>query len=420
MSAHTTPRRPVPPAVFLALLAVLALGAVAPVPAQQTAAPQAIDRPEIPDIPVVTQDGREVQFYSDLVRGRTVAVNFIFTTCTTICPPLGLNFGRLRQQLGERAGRDVFLLSVSVDPGNDTPERLRAWSEKFGAGPGWTLVTGKPAEITRLLKALGAFTADARTHTPLILLGNDTAGRWTRTYGLAPPAELARQLDDLATPAQAVSRRVPAEAPAPAGARGTIRKAALRTAAGTDDGPAARRYFTDVVLIDQDGREQRLYSDLLQGKIVLVHSMFTQCNGVCPVMTATVARIQERLGDRLGRDVHLLSLSVDPANDTPARLKEYAGRFNARPGWYFLTGSKENLDLALHKLGLHVEKREEHLTLMMLGNDRTGLWKKALGLAQVDEVWKVFETVLNDQGEEKGAGAPAGAGSPAGAEPRSR
>jgi protein SCO1 len=416
MSARITTRRIVPPAVLLALLAALAPGAfAAPIRTQQTAAPQAIDRPEIPDIPVVTQDGREVQFYSDLVRGRTVAVNFIFTTCTTICPPLGLNFGRLRQQLGERAGRDVFLLSVSVDPGNDTPERLRAWSEKFGAGPGWTLVTGKPAEITRLLKALGAFTADARAHTPLILLGNDAAGRWTRTYGLASPAELERQLADLATAPRAQ------EAPAPAAARGTIRKAALRTVAGTDDGAAARRYFTDVILIDQDGREQRLYSDLLQGKIVLIHSMFTQCNGVCPVMAGTVARIQERLGDRLGRDVHLLSLSVDPANDTPARLKEYAGRFNARPGWYFLTGSKENLDLALHKLGLHVEKREEHLTLMMLGNDRTGLWKKALGLAQVDEVWKVFETVLNDEGKDgKAGGAPGGAGSPAGAEPRSR
>lgn len=403
-------------AAFLVLALVL-LALVAPVRAQQTATPQAIDRPEIPDIPVVTQDGREVQFYSDLVRGRTVAVNFIFTTCTTICPPLGLNFGRLRQQLGERAGRDLFLLSVSVDPGNDTPERLRAWSEKFGAGPGWTLVTGKPAEVTRLLKALGAFNADVRAHTPLILLGNDQTGRWTRTYGLAPPAELAKQLTDLAGEPQ------PKEALAPASGRGVIRKAGLRTTAGPDATAAARNYFTDVVLIDQDGREQRLYSDLLQGKVVLIHSMFTQCNGVCPVMTATVARIQERLGDRLGRDVHLLSLSVDPANDTPARLKEYAGRFNARPGWYFLTGSKENLELALHKLGLQVARREEHLTLMMLGNDRTGLWKKALGLAQADEVWKVFETVLNDSGDGqdgKGTAAPGGTGSPAGAEPRSR
>ncbi|HLL75605.1 MAG TPA: SCO family protein, partial [Pyrinomonadaceae bacterium] len=94
----------------------------------------------IPDVPVLDQDGRELNFYSDLVRGKTVAVNFIFTTCTTICPPLGATFARVQRDLGERAGRDVHLISVSVDPANDTPERLKAWGAKFKAAPGWTFV----------------------------------------------------------------------------------------------------------------------------------------------------------------------------------------------------------------------------------------------------------------------------------------
>lgn len=148
----------------------------------------------IPDVAVVDQTGAERHFYRDLVAGKTVAVNFVFTTCTTICPPMGANFARLRRELGADAGRDLHLISVSVDPTTDTPERLAAWAEKFGAGEGWTLVTGERAEITRLLKALEVFTPDVDQHSPVVLIGNDEAGSWTRAYGLAPPAKLEELL----------------------------------------------------------------------------------------------------------------------------------------------------------------------------------------------------------------------------------
>jgi protein SCO1 len=161
---------------------------------------ETLDRLVIPDVPVIDQDGKTVRFYSDLVKDRVVAVNFVFTTCTTICPPLGANFAKLRQLLGDRAGRDVRLISVSVDPATDTPERLKAWSQKFGAGPGWILVTGDRAEITRLLKALGVYTSGLGDHSPLVLLGNDARHRWTRAYGLAPPATLAALIDEIAKP----------------------------------------------------------------------------------------------------------------------------------------------------------------------------------------------------------------------------
>jgi protein SCO1 len=149
---------------------------------------------DVPDVPVLDQEGRPRRFHGDLVAGRNVAVNFIFTSCTTICPPLAATFGKLRQLLGERAGRDVHLISISVDPTTDTPERLAAWSRKFGAGPGWTLVTGRREDIAHLLKALGAYTADVNDHPPLVLIGN-ARGQWTRAYGLAAPAKLAAAID---------------------------------------------------------------------------------------------------------------------------------------------------------------------------------------------------------------------------------
>lgn len=149
---------------------------------------------DIPDIAVRDQDGRELDFYSDLVEGRTVAMNFVFTTCTTICPPMGANFGRLQDELGERLGKDVHLISISVDPRTDTPPRLNAWAAKFGARDGWSLVTGDPQEIEGLLKALEVFNADIREHSPVVLIGDDERGEWTRAYGLAGPAELAKIL----------------------------------------------------------------------------------------------------------------------------------------------------------------------------------------------------------------------------------
>lgn len=152
----------------------------------------------IPDVEVVTQDGETVRFYRDLIEGRVVAINFVFTTCTTICPPMGAIFGSLEKQLGERAGRDVHLISVSVDPTTDSPQRLAEWAAKFGRTPGWTLVTGDKATIVSLLKALQVFTPDFEDHAPIALLGNDARGTWTRASALAAPARIAEILDGLA------------------------------------------------------------------------------------------------------------------------------------------------------------------------------------------------------------------------------
>lgn len=170
---------------------------------------------------------------------------------------------------------------------------------------------------------------------------------------------------------------------------------AQQPAAQTDT--PAHKYFTDVELINQNGEKMKFYSDLLQGKVVIINSFFATCQGSCLPLNQNLAKVQEALGDRLGKDVYIVSISVDPAVDTPPNLKQYAKKLQARPGWFFLTGSKENVDFALKKIGQYVDDKQDHLNIFIIGNERTGLWKKAFGLAKSDEIVKVVESVVNDQ-----------------------
>lgn len=151
----------------------------------------------IPDVEVTTHDGRRVNFYRDLIQGKVVAVNFVFTTCTTVCPPMGALFGNVQKQNGTRLGKDIHLVSVSIDPVVDTPQRLKSWASKFGARDGWTLVTGEQQEITRLLKAMNVYVPNFQDHQAVTLLGNDATGEWKRTYGFTSAAKLTAMLDDI-------------------------------------------------------------------------------------------------------------------------------------------------------------------------------------------------------------------------------
>ena len=141
----------------------------------------------------------------------------------------------------------------------------------------------------------------------------------------------------------------------------------------------------------------RLYSDLLKGKTVIIDSFFATCQGSCLPMSRNLAKVQDALGDRLGKDAVIISISVDPTVDTPPALKAYAKKLNARPGWYFMTGDKQNVDFALKKLGQFVDDKQDHLNIFIIGNERTGLWKKAFGLAPPEELVKIVDSVLNDQ-----------------------
>ncbi|HEX2059794.1 MAG TPA: SCO family protein [Thermoanaerobaculia bacterium] len=160
---------------------------------------------------------------------------------------------------------------------------------------------------------------------------------------------------------------------------------------------AGLKYFTDLELVDHNGKKVRFYSDLIDGKIVVINSFFATCTGVCPVMSGTFKKIQAALGDRIGRDVHLVSIAVDPENDTPAQLRKYAKATAARPGWTFITGDKESVETALYKLGLKTANKESHTPVVLIGNEPKGVWKKAYGLAAADEVVRLVQEVVAAQ-----------------------
>jgi protein SCO1 len=160
---------------------------------------------------------------------------------------------------------------------------------------------------------------------------------------------------------------------------------------------AAQKYFTDLPLVNQNGDNLRFYSDLIKGKTVVINVFFTNCHGACPPMILNMQKIQDYLGDKLGKEVLLISMTVDPMIDTPAQLKEYAKKFKAKPGWHFVTGKKENVELALAKLGQAVKTREAHTNIFIIGNELTGLWKKAMGLAKPEELIKIVASVVEDK-----------------------
>ena len=151
----------------------------------------------LPNVPLVDQDGHPVDLYQDLIEDKVVAMSFIFTSCTTICPPMGASFGKLQGELGELLGREVGLVSVSIDPTTDTPQRLKKWAAQFGASEDWTLLTGSKQDVDQVLRALEVFTPTTEDHGPFVLLGNDRSHRWMRVNGLTPPAKLASILKDL-------------------------------------------------------------------------------------------------------------------------------------------------------------------------------------------------------------------------------
>src|SRR5262245_493558 len=107
-------------------------------------------RDYFPDVPLITHEGKTVRFFDDLTEGKVVVINFIYTSCPDACPLETARLLQVQKILGERVGQDVFLYSISIDPLRDTPEVLRAYSERFGTGPGWLFLTGQPADIALL------------------------------------------------------------------------------------------------------------------------------------------------------------------------------------------------------------------------------------------------------------------------------
>jgi protein SCO1 len=152
-----------------------------------------------PNIELTTQDGKKVHFYDDLIKGKIVAVAFIYTTCQYACPLETARMAQVQKKLGDRVGNDIFFYSISIDPVHDTPEALKAYMEKFHVGPGWTFLTGKKEDIDFLQKRLGVYSdpsVNADGHLPHLLIGNEATGTWIRANALDNPSFQARMIGE--------------------------------------------------------------------------------------------------------------------------------------------------------------------------------------------------------------------------------
>lgn len=146
----------------------------------------------VPDVEVTDQNNRKLHFYRDLVQGKTVAINFIFTTCTTICPPLTANFASVQKKMLEHGDKSLHLISVTIDPENDTPAKLKSYAEMFNAQPGWTFVTGTRSQLELLWNAFSISAGNKLDHSPTVAIGNDPRHQWVFASGLNSPEKLSK------------------------------------------------------------------------------------------------------------------------------------------------------------------------------------------------------------------------------------
>lgn len=149
------------------------------------------------DVQLINQRGQMVNLQQDLVHDRIVVMSFIYTTCTTVCPVVSSIMSKVQKKLGARVGSDVQLVSITVDPQRDNPQRLLSYSARFQNGPGWSWLTGSQQAISDTLKGLGTWTADFENHPPLIMIGDGRSQYWTRFYGFTDPAVLVDRVERL-------------------------------------------------------------------------------------------------------------------------------------------------------------------------------------------------------------------------------
>jgi len=181
------------------LAAVALAGVVALLPGATTAAnPWGADY--FPNVTLTTHDGATVRFYDDLLRGKSVAVNLMYTSCQDECPLETARLVQVQRLLGERVGRDIFFYSITIDPKHDTPAVLKAYAEKFGVGRGWLFLTGGEEDLKLVARKLGLARrtdgANRDGHQPILMIGREPTGQWMRNSATASPKYLATTIGD--------------------------------------------------------------------------------------------------------------------------------------------------------------------------------------------------------------------------------
>lgn len=157
---------------------------------------RAVVKYNMPDVVLLTQDGDEINFNSFLKGDKTVLVDFIFSTCSTICPLLSAGFAHFQDQLGPQR-ENVQLVSFTIDPEYDTPAILDEYSERYGAEKGWTFLTGDIKDITKVMHAFDAYVPNKMSHYPLTFLRAPNKDEWIRINGLMSGSELMKEYKDL-------------------------------------------------------------------------------------------------------------------------------------------------------------------------------------------------------------------------------
>jgi len=152
----------------------------------------------LPDAMLVTQNGDEVRLVDDVIDGRIVVVDFVYTTCTTVCPVLSATFRQVQQKLGARVGEDIVMVSVSVDPQRDTPARMKSYAARLGASDGWVWLTGDKRNVKDVLEAFGAYTPNFADHPSMILVGDGASGQWTRFLGFPAADQIVNKVEEFA------------------------------------------------------------------------------------------------------------------------------------------------------------------------------------------------------------------------------
>lgn len=151
---------------------------------------------KVPDLELINQNGETGRFVSEIIGDRLAAITFTYTTCTTICPILDGIFQNLQERIKDRLGRDIILITISIDPVNDVPERLKAHANKLNARPGWTFLTGRKEKVDRVLKGLEVFSADILNHPPTVFVVDGNRGVWSRLYGFPSAGLIEKTLNE--------------------------------------------------------------------------------------------------------------------------------------------------------------------------------------------------------------------------------
>ena len=162
---------------------------------------------ELHNMELLDQNGETVRFVDDVMGDRIVVMDFVYTTCTTVCPVLSAIFGQVQKQLADDLGPELRLVSVSVDPVRDTPERLKAYAASHRAGPDWLWLTGEKSEIDEVLRGLGAYTPNFEDHPSMVLVGDVQTGQWKRFFGFPGPDKILAAVASLRAARQVADAR---------------------------------------------------------------------------------------------------------------------------------------------------------------------------------------------------------------------